>query len=79
MTLILPALVGLLPVLTFLAALLYLDSYKLVRLRTVVVVVACGAAVAGAALSRQRLRRSTLLGLDFTHFSRYVAPVVEES
>ena len=39
--LILPALVALLPVLCFLAALLYLDSYKLVRLQTVIAVVAC--------------------------------------
>lgn len=32
-------LVGLLPVASFLAVLLYLDSYKLVKLRTVVAVV----------------------------------------
>ena len=44
----LPAVVGLLPVATFLATLLYLDSYKLVKLRTVIAVVACGAVVAGA-------------------------------
>jgi len=43
----LPALVGLLPVACFLAALLYLDSYKLVKLRAVVAVVVCGAVVAG--------------------------------
>ena len=42
-----PSLVGLLPVLSFLTALLYLDSYKLVKLRAVIAVVACGAAVAG--------------------------------
>ena len=45
--LLLPALVGLLPVLTFLAALLYLDSYKLVKLPAVIAVVICGAMVAG--------------------------------
>ena len=45
--LIVPALVALLPVLCFLAALLYLDSYKLVKLQTVIAVVACGAIVAG--------------------------------
>ena len=39
---VLPALVGLLPVLSFLAALLYLDSYKLMKLRFVVGLVACG-------------------------------------
>ena len=41
-----PALVGLLPVLSFLGALLYLDSYKLVKLRDVVAVVVCGALIA---------------------------------
>ena len=45
--LIVPALVALLPVLCFLATLLYLDSYKLVRLQAVIAVVAAGAVVAG--------------------------------
>jgi len=74
----LPALVGLLPVATFLAALLYLDSYKLVKISTVVAVVACGAAVAGAGylVNAWTLNR---LGIDFVPFSRYVSPIVEES
>ena len=38
-----PSVIGLLPVLTFLVVLLYFDSYKLVRLRMVLGVVACGA------------------------------------
>ena len=46
---LLRALVGLLPVLSFLVGLLYLDSYKLVKLRAVVAVVGCGMVVAGAA------------------------------
>ena len=69
--------VGLLPVLTFLAVLLYLDSYKLVRLRTVVAVVACGALAAGASY----VTNAALLGVmdvDMSAFSRYVAPLVEE-
>src|SRR5580765_8510886 len=37
---VLHAAIGLLPVLAFLAALLYLDSYKLVRLRIVIAIVA---------------------------------------
>ena len=36
---VLHAAIGLLPVLAFLAALLYLDSYKLVRLRIVIAIV----------------------------------------
>ena len=43
----LPAAVALLPVLCFLAALVWLDSYKLVRPRPVAVTIAAGAAAAG--------------------------------
>ena len=70
-------LVGLLPVLSFLAALLYLDSYKLVKLRAVITIVASGALVAGASY----LINGYALGLmriDLTHFSRYVSPITEE-
>ena len=73
----LDALVGLAPVLAFLGALVALDSYKLVALRTVVVVVALGVAVAvvayfanGAVLDATGIARTTL--------ARYVAPVIEE-
>jgi protease PrsW len=72
-----PVLVGLLPVLSFLGVLLYLDSYKLVKLRDIVIVVAFGAAIAGASY----LMNAQILGLvelEFKTFSRYVAPVSEE-
>ena len=72
-----PALVSLLPVLAFLSALLYLDSYKLVALRAVMAVVACGAMVAGISY----LANDFVLGLvkiDLPQFSRYVAPFIEE-
>lgn len=72
-----PTVVGLLPVVTFLAVLLYLDSYKLVKLRTVVAVVACGAAVAVASYQINAVAL-TLFHLDLSVYSRYVAPVVEE-
>src|SRR5258706_2134916 len=68
---------GLLPVLCFLSALLFLDSYKLVKLRAVVLVVACGALAAGAAY----LVNGELLGattIEFVTFTRYGAPMVEE-
>jgi protease PrsW len=71
------ALVGLLPVLAFLAALLYLDSYKLVKLRAVVGVVACGAVVAGASYLANGWALD-LISIDLAHFSRYVAPLTEE-
>jgi RsiW-degrading membrane proteinase PrsW (M82 family) len=70
-------LVGLLPVLSFLTALLWLDSYKLVRLRVVVAVVLAGALVAAATYPAN----DAFLGrvsMPFAAFSRYVAPVTEE-
>lgn len=68
---------GLLPVLSFLAALVLLDSYKLVKLRAVVAVVACGMAVAVACyfLNALLLER---LAIGFTAYTRYVGPVIEE-
>jgi RsiW-degrading membrane proteinase PrsW (M82 family) len=72
-----PALVALLPVLCFLAALLYLDSYKLVRLQTVIAVVACGAAVAGVGFFLNAWLIG-LFGIELTSYTRYVGPVTEE-
>ena len=71
------ALVGLLPVLTFLAALLYLDSYKLVKLRAVIAVVAFGAVVAADGyLANAAILE--LVDIDLISYSRYVAPLTEE-
>jgi RsiW-degrading membrane proteinase PrsW (M82 family) len=75
--LLLHALLGLLPVLSFLAALLYLDSYKLVRLRTVIAVVACGLAVAGAGYFVNAWALE-VVPIGFVAFTRYVSPVTEE-
>ena len=75
--LLLPALVGLLPVLTFLAALLYLDSYKLVKLPAVIAIVICGAMVAGISYEANAFVLD-LIKIDLPHFSRYVAPLTEE-
>ncbi len=72
------AAVGLLPVLCFLTALVALDSYKLVRLRTVLGVIALGGAVAGASYFINVLAIGRL-DLEFGQYSRYVAPVIEES
>ena len=70
-------LVGLAPVLCFLAALLYLDSYQLVSLKLVIAVVAGGvvAAVVCYGINAGLLR---VTALDREAYSRYVAPVVEE-
>jgi RsiW-degrading membrane proteinase PrsW (M82 family) len=70
--------VSLLPVVAFLLVLVYLDSYQMVRMRLVVAMMATGGVVAGICylVNGQLL---SLLGMDLTHYSRWVAPVVEES
>ena len=72
------AAVGLLPVLCFLAALVAFDSYKLVRLRTVLAVLAAGAVMAGLCywLNVAVLRAT---GVRFEDYSGYIAPLIEES
>jgi len=72
------ALLGLLPVCCFLAALVYLDSYKLVPLKWVVatIILGCATGIASYPLNSSVLQWSDL---DFTAYTRYVAPMVEES
>ena len=69
--------VGLLPVLIFLIVLLYLDSYKLVSFRTVLWVILAGALlpILGYWMNGFLISK---LGWDFTFYSRYAAPVIEE-
>jgi protease PrsW len=69
--------IGLLPVLVFLVGLVALDSYKLLRLRSVLWMLVLGAAAAGVSflVNRAVLAR----GLDAALLTRYVAPVVEET
>ena len=69
--------VGLLPVLIFLVVLLYMDSYKLVSLRTVLWVTLVGALlpIAGYWINGYVLAKS---GWEFTTYSRFVAPIIEE-
>ncbi|MGE5667643.1 MAG: PrsW family glutamic-type intramembrane protease [Betaproteobacteria bacterium] len=71
-------LIGVLPVLAFLAALLYLDGYKLVTMRATIAVVVAGVATAGVAYVANGVLAG-LLSLDFADYSRYVGPVVEEA
>ncbi|MDJ0813650.1 MAG: PrsW family glutamic-type intramembrane protease [Woeseiaceae bacterium] len=71
-------LLGLLPVSCFLAALVYLDSYKLVSIRLVLTVIALGCAT--AALSYPvSLVWLDLAGIEFTTYTRYIAPAFEEA
>ena len=71
------ALVALVPVLVFLAALLWLDSYKLLAPSAVVTVIGAGAVLAAASypLNVVLLGR---LDIGLPAFSRYVAPLTEE-
>lgn len=69
--------IGVLPVLGFLAALLYLDSYKLVTMRVVMGVVTAGLAVAVACYFVNGYAFG-IAGVDFTDYSRYIGPVIEE-
>jgi len=71
------AVVALLPVLAFLGLLLYLDSYKLVRPRAVMLVLACGAAAALVAYPVNAFLLSSTR-LDVLTFTNYVGPVSEE-
>ncbi len=72
------ALVGLLPVLIFLLVLLYMDSYKLVSLRTILWVILAGALlpIASYWLNGYAI---TALGWEFSTYTRYAAPIIEEA
>lgn len=65
------------PILVFLLILIYLDSYKLVRLRSVLAAVTAGGAAALACLwiNSWLLAR---MPWDMVSFTRYGAPVIEE-
>lgn len=71
-------LVGLLPVVLFLLALIFLDSYSLVRPKTLLATIATGGVVAAGAYV-VNVSLMPLLGLEPGNFTRYVAPLVEES
>lgn len=75
--LLISAPLGLLPVMAFLATLVWLDSYKLVGFRTVLSTV-----IAGALLTLiGYFVNASLMGyllIDFTVVARYLAPLVEE-
>ena len=72
------ALLGLLPVCCFLAALVYLDSYKLVPLKWVlgVIVAGCIVVVLSYPVSLFFL---DVVGIEYLPYTRYVAPFFEEA
>jgi RsiW-degrading membrane proteinase PrsW (M82 family) len=77
-SLLIRAPIALVPVLLFLAALVHGDSYKLVRLRTVLGLVGAGA-LAAAASYAANLNLIALFAGGFDAYSRYGSPWVEEA
>jgi RsiW-degrading membrane proteinase PrsW (M82 family) len=71
-------LVGLLPVVLFLAALILVDSYKLVSRKSVALALAAGAVSASLSFLANRLLLASG-HLDEAILRRYVAPLLEES
>jgi len=71
------ALVALLPVIVFLAALLWLDSYKLLAPSSVVAVIGVGAGMAALSYPLNALLLG-YLDVGLLAFSRYVSPLTEE-
>lgn len=78
MTTVLGVAVGVLPVFLFLGALVLIDSYKLVALRAILLSVCAGVVAAVASYGVNVVLRPAL-DLDFTRYSMYAAPVVEET
>jgi len=74
---LLTAPIGLVPVLLFLGALLYFDSYRLISLNEMIVTLVAGLALAGAAyfINGALLTAS---GVAFERYTYFVSPVVEE-
>jgi len=70
--------IALLPVLLFLAGLVQLDGYKLVRMRMMIALVATGALAAGVAYVVNNIAFAHFHG-SFVTYSRYVSPWIEES
>jgi RsiW-degrading membrane proteinase PrsW (M82 family) len=75
--LLLKILLGLLPVLCLLFALVFLDSYKLVAMKAVLVTILSGCAAAGVAFLASTWVLQTF-ELEMTTYSWYVAPMLEE-
>lgn len=70
--------VSFVPVLLFVVLLLYMDSYKLVRLKQVALTIAIGGIVAAVCLQINS-RLTELLQLDVRFYARLMAPIIEES
>lgn len=70
-------LVSLSPVFLFLTALIFLDSYKLVKLRSILAIILLGSIAAAVSLPINILILR-LTTFDFVFYPRYGAPIIEE-
>jgi len=70
--------VSLFPVFIFLAVLVFLDSFKLVKFRVILITIAIGCLVALASMFINKGLLS-FLPVNFLIFSQYISPLVEES
>lgn len=77
MTELIKVVVALSPVFALMTALILLDSYKLVTLRSVILAILAGATAAFLSLFLHTWL-SGMTSLDTTAYSRYAAPIVEE-
>jgi len=77
-SLAIPFAVSVLPVLLFLGALVLLDSYKLIPLRAVLFAVAAGVA-SGLVAWKINVSLAPALGLNFSTYSKFIAPLLEET
>lgn len=75
--LLLPALLGLLPVVCFLIGLVCMDSYRLVGIRWVVGVIIVGGLIAGIGYFTNAGVLATT-DIEFATYTRYVSPPIEE-
>jgi RsiW-degrading membrane proteinase PrsW (M82 family) len=75
---LLRASIALVPVVLFLAALIQVDAYKLLRLRTVLALVGAGALAAGTGFLINTAAYGHFSG-SFVAYARYVSPWIEES
>ena len=69
--------ISLLPVIVFLVALIFLDSFKLVTLRSVLTAILVGSVIAFACLWINTWLMGAI-SIDIRSYSRYVAPAIEE-
>jgi len=77
MLVVVKVIVSLLPVFAFLITLIFLDSYKLLKLRSVLVAIGVGGLVAVFCLILNGFLLRTFQ-ISLLQFSRYLAPVLEE-